>query len=265
MISTTRPRWLTITGLRHFLEHQFIRYRATWRSTVISSLLFPIFFLVTIGFGLGSQIDDTSSLGTTDYASFVGPGVLATVAMLQAGGLSLWPTLGAIKWEGTYQAALATPLTAAELATGHILWIGIRVLVGASLYLSVLVMFGIATSPLAALAPLAAALTGLAFAAPLSAFTATREKDSSFGPINRVGLTPMFLFSGAFFPVSQLPDTVEWFSRAMPVWHGVALSRGLITGTIGWFGAVGHTAYLLLWILVGWLFAVRTFTARLSS
>lgn len=252
-------------SLWHFFENQFVHYKATWTATIISSLFFPIVFLVSVGFGLGSQIDDTSTLGTTDYASFVGPGVLAAVAMVQAGGLSLWPTLGAIKWEGTYQAVLATPLTAAELATGHIAWIGFRVLVPSTLYLSVLAVFGIVGSFLAVLAPIAATLTGLAFAAPISAFAASREKDDLFGVINRVGLTPMFLFSGAFFPVDQLPDSVEWISRLVPVSHGVSLTRGLVNGTIGFGASVGHAAYLCLWILIGWAWAVRTFRARLSA
>lgn len=252
-------------ALRHFLEGQWARYRATWTSTIISSLLFPVFFLLSIGFGLGSQVDDTSSLGTVDYAAFVGPGVLAAVAMVQAGGLSLWPTLGAIKWEGTYQAALATPLTAAELATGHIVWIGFRVLVGASFYLIVLAVFGVVSSPLATLAPIAAALTGMAFAAPLSAFSATRDDDNAFGAINRMVLTPMFVFSGAFFPVEQLPDSVEWIARLVPVSHGVELCRSLVNGTVGTTQVAVNTGYLVLWIVAGWLWAVRTFRARLSS
>lgn len=253
------------SGLRHFLENQFVRYRSTWTSTIITSLLYPVMFLVAIGYGLGSQVDDTSTLGTADYASFVGPGVIAGVAMVQAGSLSLWPTLSAIKWEGTYQAALATPLTAAELATGHILWIGARALVGATLYLAVLTAFGITSSPLAVLAPPVAALTGLAFAAPISAYAATREMDDSFSLISRMIITPMFLFSGAFFPIEQLPDSVEWVSRVVPVWHGVTLCRGLVHGSVGLAGGLAHTAYLLAWVIVGWQLAIRSFSARLSA
>ncbi len=252
-------------GLWHFLENQFVRYRATWTSTIITSILFPIMFLVSIGFGLGTQIDDTSSLGTDDYASFVGPGILAAVALIQAGSLSLWPTLGAIKWEGTYQAALSTPLTAAELATGHILWIGFRVVVGASFYLAVLALFGIVASPLGLLAPLVAGLTGLSIAAPLSAYSATRESDNTFSLINRVGLTPMFLFSGAFFPVAQLPDSVEWVSKVIPVSHGVELSRNLVNGTISAGPAALNVGVLVLWAGLGWAMAIRTFEARLSA
>ncbi len=254
-----------MNSVRHFLEHQFIRYRSTWTSTLISSVLFPAFFLLAVGFGLGSQIDDTSSLGTGDYASYLGPGVLAGVAMLQAGGLSLWPTLGAIKWEGDYQAALSTPLSTPGLVVGHIAWIGFRITVSAVIYLAVLTVFGVVASWWALLAPVVAFATAVAVAGPLSAWSAAQEVDDSFGPINRLGLTPLFLFSGAFFPIGQLPTVLEWVARVFPPWHGVELSRGLINGTIGLGAGAGHLAYLMLWAAFGVALSIRSFTRRLAA
>lgn len=254
-----------MAAVRHFLEHQFVRYRATWWSTIISSVLFPCFFLLAVGFGLGSQIDDTSTLGTVDYPSFIGPGVLGGVAVLQAGGLSLWPTLGAIKWQGDYQAALSTPLTTPGLALGHILWIGFRITVSATLYLAVLVAFGLVSSWLAVLAPLAACLLAMSIAGPLSAWSASQDGDDSFGPINRLGLSPLFLFSGAFFPIDQLPTVIGWVSRAFPVWHGVELTRGLINGSLETLAGLGHLGYLLLWAAAGLALSVRSFERRLAA
>jgi lipooligosaccharide transport system permease protein len=254
-----------MAAVQHFLEHQFVRYRATWSSTLVSSVLFPVFFLLAVGFGLGSQIDDTSSLGTDDYPSYIGPGVLAAVAMLQAGGLSLWPTLAAIKWQGDYQAALSTPLSTRGLVVGHIVWIGFRIAVSATVYLLVLLAFGVIASWYAVLAPLAAFTTALAVAGPLSAWSASQEADDSFGPINRLGLTPLFLFSGAFFPISQLPAALAWVSRALPAWHGVELTRGLVNGSLGAVSGLGHFAYLLAWAAAGALLSVRSFTKRLAA
>ena len=254
-----------MSAVRYFLEHQFVRYRATWSSTLISSVLFPCFFLLAVGFGLGSQIDDTSSLGTSDYPSFIGPGVLGGVAMLQAGGLSLWPTLGAIKWQGDYQAALATPLTTSGLVIGHILWIGFRITVSATVYLLVLTAFGVVSSWLAILAPLAALLVALAIAGVLSSWSARQEGDDTFGPINRLALTPLFLFSGAFFPIDQLPDVLAWVSRVFPVWHGVELSRGLVNGSIDTAAGLGHVAYLLVWVVAGVMLSIRSFEHRLAA
>lgn len=254
-----------MVAVRHFLEHQFLRYRATWWSTIISSVLFPCFFLLAVGFGLGSQIDDTSTLGTVDYPSFIGPGVLGGVAVLQAGGLSLWPTLGAIKWQGDYQAALATPLTTPGLVLGHILWIGFRITVSATFYLAVLAAFGLIGSWTAVLAPLAACVLAMSIAGPLSAWSASQDSDDSFGPINRLGLSPLFLFSGAFFPLDQLPTALGWISRAFPVWHGVELTRGLINGSLELMAGLGHLAYLLVWASAGLALSVRSFERRLAA
>lgn len=252
-------------ALWHFLEHQGRRFRTTLRPTIVNGLLAPVLFLFTVGFGLGSQIDDPAALGTSDYQSFVGPGVLATIAVMQASSQSLWPTLGAIKWEGTYQTALTTPLTAAELATGHIMWIATRVLVGAIMYVSVLALFGIATEWTTLLAPIVAALTAASFAAPISAWVATKDDDYAFSVVQRVAITPVFLFSGAFFPLDQIPAVVAWIVRVLPAWHGVQVCRGLIIGGLDTLAMLGHLGWILVWIFCGWFWATRTFTNRLST
>jgi lipooligosaccharide transport system permease protein len=259
---------LSGAGLRHFFEHQLRRYRSTWRGTVVSGVANPVVFLLALGVGLGSLIDaeGRGDLGAaTTYLEFVGPGLLAAAAMQAGAAESLWPTLGALKWEGTYKAVLATPLTAAELATGHLAWIGFRVGVGASLFTAVLVAFGIPRSPWTVLAVPAAVLTALAFAAPLTAFSARQETDETFPMINRVVIIPLFLFSGAFYPVEQLPAALEALARLTPLWHGVTLCRDLMLGTATVAGAVGHVAYLLAVVAAGWWWALRTFSARLAS
>lgn len=257
-------RSITASGLGHFLEHQLRRFRVTLRPTLVQGLISPLLFLAAIGFGVGSQIEDPAALGTADYASFVGPGVLAAIAMLTAGGQSLWATLASLKWEGTYPAALTTPLTAAELATGHVIWLGLRALLSSTLFTIVLVLFGIPTEWSTFAAPFAAAATGVAFGGPVSAFTGMRDTDNGFSVINRVVLTPLFLFSGAFFPLDQIPAAAAWIVRVFPVWHGVELCRGLIVGGPTALTLVGHSAYLALWILAGWFLATTTFTNRLA-
>ena len=249
-------------GLSAFITHQALRSRSSWRTTLISGVVTPAFFLLALGVGLGSLVTDRSGLGTDDYLSFVGPGLLATAAMQQAGQLSLWPTLGALKWEGNYQAVLLTPLTAAELATGHLLWIAIRVLVSSTLFTIVLACFGIATTPLALLAPIVAVLVGLCFAAPMSAYSATCENDMVFSLIVR-GLLFLFLFSGAFFPISQLPSVMQLVAKATPVWHGVELCRALMSGTAERTDLV-RVMYLLLIAFAGWRAALHTFRQRLA-
>jgi lipooligosaccharide transport system permease protein len=142
--------------------------------------------------------------------------------------------------------------------------------VASTLFLLVLVPFGIPIAPLALLAPFAAALTGMAFAAPLSAWTAYVTSkgpgDQSFPLILRLMILPMYLFSGAFYPVDQLPTALAWFSRVTPVWHGVQLTRGLITEQgIELVSAIGHTAVLAGYIVFGLIIGTRTFSRALGS
>ena len=108
----------------------------------------------------------------------------------------------------------------------------------------------------------AAVLTGMAFAAPVSAFAATQDKDSSFSTLYRFAIIPMFLFSGTFFPVSQLPTWLEVVASLLPLYHGVALCRDLTLGQVGW-ADLGHVAYLSALIAVGYAAGRRTFAKRL--
>jgi lipooligosaccharide transport system permease protein len=128
----------------------------------------------------------------------------------------------------------------------------------ATVFLVVLTLFGIPRSPLALLAIPAAVLTGLAFAAPIIAFSATRHNDSGFAALFRFIINPLFLFSGTFFPVSRLPDAVQWVAAATPLYHGVALVRGAVLDSmpstwplhlaylLAFLGATGYVAYRLL-------------------
>jgi lipooligosaccharide transport system permease protein len=124
-------------------------------------------------------------------------------------------------------------------------------------------MFGGLHSPLAVLALPVCVLIGIAFAAPMAAYAATREQDGAFVPVFRFAVVPMFLFSGTFFPISRLPQLLEWIAWVTPLWHGVDLCRGLTLGTITWPLALTHVAYLCAWAVVGLLLALYTYRKRL--
>ena len=131
--------------------------------------------------------------------------------------------MGAIKWVRTYFAQLAGPLSVYDVLLGHLAWIAARLAIVSTIYLSVMAIFGVVYSPWAILALPAAVLTGMAFAGPVSAFAATQDKDSSFSTLYRFAIIPMFLFSGTFFPVSQLPTWLEIVAYCLPLYHGVSL------------------------------------------
>jgi lipooligosaccharide transport system permease protein len=132
-----------------------------------------------------------------------------------------------------------------------------------TVFLAVMAMFGAIKSPEAVLLIPAGLLTGLAFAAPIAAYAVTLERDSGLTALFRFGVMPMFLFSGTFFPVTQLPAVLRVVAYVTPLWHGVDLCRHLALGRASLAGSLGHIAYLLLWFGVGFAVALSTYRRRL--
>lgn len=244
--------------LRSF-EYWLIVYRRVWRGTIVSSLLNPVLYLTAIGIGLGKLVNK-GSLGMP-YLDYVAPGMLAAVAMQVAAVESSFPVRGAIQWNRQYYAMLATPLRVGDLVRGHLMYATGRVALSAAIYLTAISAFGAVHSPLALLGIPLCALLGLAFAGPISALAAATE--DVFNPLFRFGITPMFLFSGSFFPVTRLPHGLRELAYATPLWHGVDLMRHLTLGTatLGW--SAMHTGYLLLWAVGGFLLARAAYRKRL--
>jgi lipooligosaccharide transport system permease protein len=226
-----------------------------------------VFVLAAIGLGLGSLVDDTAraSLGGVEYLSFLAPGLMPAFAMQGAANESLWPVLAGFKWERGYVAQVATPLRPVDVLLGQLSFIAMRIAIGVVMTFVAMVLFGALESPWGVLAVPVAVLTGLAFAAPLTAFVATQDMDTTFTLIMRLGILPSYLFSGTFFPVSQLPWALEAVAKITPLWHGVTLCRSLALGDATALGAAGHVAYLLGVTVVGLAWGRRTFQRRLHQ
>jgi lipooligosaccharide transport system permease protein len=240
-------------------------YRRTWRGSIYSSVLEPVLYLGAMGLGLGTLVDrhGTASLGGMSYLVFLAPGLLAAAAMQTAMGESTYPVMASVKWLKTYQAAAATPLRPVDLFHGHLLFTIMRLVMNCSIFLVVMTAFGAAASPWVLAAIPVAMLTGLAFAAPIEAFAVTRNKDGSFAMLFRFGMIPLFLFSGTFFPLTQLPGWIRPVAYATPLWHGVALCRSLSLGTASPGGALVHVGYLAAVAAIGVAVGRRTYRRRL--
>ena len=259
---------MSLPQVRSF-EYWAYQYKRTWRGSLISSFLSPVLYLAAIGIGLGTLIDKNRTggqhLGGLAYLAFLAPGLLAAAAMQTAANESSYPVLGAIKWIRTYHAMLATPLRVIDVLLGHLIWIALRLLMATTIFLVVMAAFGATRSPLALLDVPAGVLTGLAFAAPIAAFAATQDNDSYFAALFRFVVIPMFLFSGTFFPVSQLPAIMRPVAYLTPLWHGVDLCRTLALGTATVGRTALHTAYLLVWVIAGTAVARLTYRRRLVN
>ena len=241
-----------------------MQYRRVWRGSAISSIVNPVFYLGALGVGLGTLVNKSAgdSLGVS-YIDFVAPGMLAATAMTIAAGEASWPVVGSIRWTRQYFAMLATPIGTRDIVFGHQLWMTARVASTSAVYLVVIVAFGGVNSPLGVFALPAAVLLGAAFTTTFAAYAATVDSDAAFVPVNRFIVVPMFLFSGTFFPVSRLPLPLEWVAYATPLWHGVELCRMFTLGDVHMLRVLGHTVYLLLFVVAGLVWAQRTYAERL--
>lgn len=246
-------------------RHQLRRTRSAWVSSLAAGLANPTITLLALGLGLGTQIDDAdiARLGVDSYLDFLGPGLLMVSAMQISANEAMWPTMGLLRWQGVYKAVLATPITSAELGIGHTLWIAFRGMVASTCFLVVLAIAGALNSWLALLIPLLALLFAFVHAAPLVAFTVGLEQENVFPMISRIVIFPLFLFSGAFFPLDEVPAAVAVVARVIPTWHGVELARHLSAGDVSSVDGL-HLAYLLVVGVVGLLLVRRQFRKHLE-
>jgi lipooligosaccharide transport system permease protein len=248
------------------VEREARVFSRLWRGIVFSAVVNPLCVLVAIGFGLGSIVDTHSgNVGGVPYLDFVAPGVLVAAAAQVAAGEALWPVLAGVKWIRFFEGVAASPITPSELCAGYLLWVALRTTLIATTFLIVAAALGAVSSVWGILAIPAASLTALALAAPLSAFAITQTTDLAFPVIMRLGVLPLFLFSGTFFPITQLPPALRALAAFSPIWHGVALARDATTGTGSLPSIVFHLAALAAFIAVGFAFGRRTFTRRLAA
>jgi len=254
---------LAIRQFRFWLTN----YRRTWQGSIYSSVLNPVLYLGAMGLGLGTLIDrhGTSGLGGVSYLAFLAPGLLAATAMQTAMGESTYPVYGSAKWLKTYQAAISSPLRPTDLFHGHLLWTTLRLTMNSAIFLVVMAVFGAAGSPWVIVSLPVAVLTGLAFAAPIEAYAMICKKDTSFAMLFRFGIIPLFLFSGTFFPITQLPVYVRPLAYVTPLWHGVALCRSLSLGTAQLGASAGHVGYLAALTALGISVGNRTYRRRLYA
>jgi lipooligosaccharide transport system permease protein len=160
----------------------------------------------------------------------------------------------------------ATPLGARDVVNGHLGFIAFRVALTSAVFLAVLAPFGVFASVSGAVgAFLVQLLVGMAFATPVYGLSAGLKDESAFALVFRLGVIPMFLFSGAFFPISNLSVWMEALARVTPLWHGVDLTRMLTLGQVDWPLALVHVAYLGVLALAGWFWAVRRLTRRMIT
>jgi lipooligosaccharide transport system permease protein len=246
----TPPQALQVLVLRNYLV-----YRRYWK-LFLTGFLEPVFYLFSIGIGVGQLIESFELNGETiPYAEFVAPGMLAASAFNGALMDSTFSVFFKLKYDKLYDQMLATPLTTSDIARGEITWGQLRGATYSAAFLLVMVAMGLVSSWWAVLALPATLLIGFAFSAVCMALTTYMKSWQDFDKITLVQI-PMFLFSATFFPVTAFDGALRWVVEATPLYRGVVLCRELTTGALSWASAVS-VVYLVVMGLLGMLVVRR--------
>jgi lipooligosaccharide transport system permease protein len=264
-LGTVLPGWRAVLVV---LESFLLWYRKGWRATVVSSVLQPVLFLLAFGVGFGSLVDRggtaTAMTGGVPYLVYLAPGLLTMSAVQTAAFESTYPVLSGFKWQRTYWGMAASPISAGQVAVGHLCWITLRILSSGAVYVLIIACLGGVVGFGIVLSLLVATFCGAAFASATMAFAAKVESEgTAFPTFFRFGLIPMVLFAGTFYPVSRLPIGLRPLAWLTPLWHGTELARALALGTVRWLPALGHLGYLTALLAAGTWLARRQFTRRL--
>ncbi len=248
------------------VEREALVYARLWRGLAFSTFVQPALYLGAMGVGLGGLVKAHSgTVAGLSYLDFIAPGLLVASAMQLAASESMWPVLGGAKWMRQFHGVVATPISPGQLYGGFVLWTALRSMIGAAAFLLVAALLGAVPSAWGILAIPAAGLCSGAVCALLTAYSIRLDSDVSFPMIMRLGILPLFLFSGTFFPINQLPRGLHPFAALSPLWHGVEIARSATTGHFDAASIAAHIAVLAGCIAVGAYFGIRNFAWRLSS
>ena len=226
------------------------------------SVLGPVMFLSAMGLGLGSLVEEGRSFGGVTYLRFFATGIFAASAMQSGVFSASYPILGKIMWHKTYEALLATPLSVREIFLGELMWMGVSLSLLTIPFFGVMTAFGVFDSVGAILAIPIVILMGLSCAAPVFAYTATLDSDEAYTWLWRLVVTPLFLLSGTFFPIEELPSWGRALAHLTPLFHGVELVRQVTIYDLE-ASAVWHLGYLVVLLLGGVVVGIRKLERRL--
>ena len=211
-------------------RRNFDVFMKTIRVNFLPSLLEPILYLLALGFGLGVFVQNIEGV---PYIKFIAPALVAISVMYGSFFECTFASFVRMYFQKTFDAIIATPVSVEEVIAGELLWGATRATINSTTVLAVVAAFGLISSPLFLLVPLLAFLGGLMFASIAMCFTAVASNIDFFNYPSFLLITPMFLLSGTFFPISTLPLPAQTAAQVLlPLTHIVNLTRGLILGRI---------------------------------
>ncbi len=237
-------------------------YKKTWKWNILPNFFEPVFYLFSIGLGVGAYI---SEMGGTSYLAFIAPGLVCVAAMNGASFEVTYNIYVRLVFEKTYDAMLTTPIEPDDVLVGEILWAVTRSCVYGGCFFVVLMLFGLTPLPSSLSVIFVIPMTGLLFAAIGMVFSLRIPNIDMFSFYFTLFLTPLFLFSDVFFPLKErLAGAWLWVAEALPLLHPVRLARASFRGEFSAiiFWDLGYTLGLALLLL---LWARRSVRDRLTN
>lgn len=237
---------------------------------VFEALANPMLYLISVGIGIGSLVDQNlgdDGVGGVSYLTFLAPALLATTAIQSAMDEVVFPSLDGFKWQKSYFAMNATPITPRQIASGVFLAAMVRTVFAVTCYWILLYLFGALESDRAWLAIVTAILAGAGFGALMLGLISFIDNEDLFlTVVNRMIIMPMFLFSGTFYPLSNMPIFLQPIGWISPIWHATELGRFLtydypISGVM----VMVHIVVMLVLLITGLLWAFKNFERRLAK
>ncbi len=236
----------------------------TWKTNFLPPFLEPILYLVAMGLGFGALIQADIEYGgrSLEYIKFLAPGLIAISIMYGAFFECSYGSFVRMYYQKTFDAILATPLSLEDIITGEILWGATKSFINATIVLGVVAVLGYAELPGLLLIPLVAFAGGLMFASLAMLFTSLVPNLDSFNYPFFLFITPMFLFSGTFFPLTVLPEWGQQLAMMLPLTHVSNLTRDLSYNILDMDAVIG-TVYILVFSAMTFLASVYLMKRRL--
>jgi lipooligosaccharide transport system permease protein len=242
------------------MSRDITNFGTYWKATTFSSVLEPTIYLLAFGLGLGTLV---SAVQGVDYVQFVGTGTVATAVLFSSVFPAMFGVFVKHRFQRTYDAILAAPVDTEELVTAEVLWIAIRAGVYGMAPLFVAMAFGLDPAAGMALVPLVGFVTGLGFAGFGVFIAGVVDRIDNFNYVTSAVITPLFLVSGTFFPIDELPGWARGLANVNPLYHCVELVRHAVFGFER--ADVWHMLALLAFALVMWRLAVWRLQKRLIA
>ena len=264
---STDTRKVSRFGSFHVAEARIRNMVKWWGIILFEAIINPTLYLVSIGIGVGSLIDANNGVNGVSYLTFLAPALLASAAIQGSADEVIFPVMEGFKWNRTFFGMRSTTLTAQQISLGVFLAAMARAILSIVIYWIVLYLFGALESGTAWLAMPAALLAGAAMGAVMLAMAAKIENENYFFTlVGRFIMIPMFLFSGTFYPLTQMPIFLQFFGWISPLWHASELGRYLTYEyPLSGLQLSIHVVVLTAMVVIGLFLSARIFAKRLEK